>query len=240
MKSTNNQPNSFSMEDFEKGLMLAGFISPSNTTEMEEREILANHEAGLKKKNRSVYFKRVVLAAEIANQLHAERTFGRIKFQKLVYLCEHAVEMDLQHRYSKLAAGPFDNKFMHTIEADFRKRKWFNIEKVKANGVTRSVYKPLEEVEKYKPYYTSYFQNQSNSISKIIDLFRTASTEHSEIAATLFYCKVELSNKDQSFALEDLLDRFYDWAIEKHRFDREKVISVWRWMIDHNMVDELD
>src|SRR5690606_2254948 len=35
--------------------------------------------------NSSLFFKRVVLAAKIADELHNEPTFGHVKFQKLVY-----------------------------------------------------------------------------------------------------------------------------------------------------------
>src|SRR5690606_33527387 len=38
------------------------------------------------KKNKALFFKRVVLAAEIVYNLHNERTFGHVKLQKLMYL----------------------------------------------------------------------------------------------------------------------------------------------------------
>jgi hypothetical protein len=49
----------------------------------------------------NLYFKRIVLAAEIADQLYTEPTFGHVKFQKLVYLCEHRCRMRLSERYCK-------------------------------------------------------------------------------------------------------------------------------------------
>ena len=49
----------FSIEDFEKGLMLAGFISPQNEEEITEREILENHENKLKKEKGQIYFNEV-------------------------------------------------------------------------------------------------------------------------------------------------------------------------------------
>jgi hypothetical protein len=128
MKSTNNERKTFSMEDFEKGLMLAGLISPKTTTEINERKEPERYEQTLKKEKKELYFKRAVLAAEIAYQLHSDFTFGRIKFQKMVYLCEHVADMNLEERYSKQAAGPFDNKFMHSIHTEFTRQKWFEVE----------------------------------------------------------------------------------------------------------------
>ena len=51
--------------------------------------------------------------------------------------------MDLQDRYAKQAAGPFDNKFMHSIEEDFTRQKWFQVNKKFENGMTVTKYVPL-------------------------------------------------------------------------------------------------
>lgn len=228
------------MEDFEKGLMLAGLISPNNTCELEERTAVQAYEEQLNQKKGKIYFKRVVLAAEIAHQLYAEPTFGRVKFQKLVYLCEHAAEMDLQSRYKKLAAGPFDNKFMHTIETEFKRNKWFDVKKLKEGRYTRSVYYPLENVLKYQSYYTLYFPNESASIARIIELFRSAKTDIAEIAATLYACRLELFTTNQPVKFENILSLFYDWSIEKERFDRAVVQSVWKWMVEKELIEDVD
>ena len=237
MKSTNNKMGAFSMEDFEKGLMLAGFISPNNIRELEERELLEEYEKELKQERKNLYFKRVVLAAEIANELHAERTFGRVKFQKLVYLCEYAVEIKVQERYRKFAAGPFDHKFMHTIEKEFNSHKWFKVEKVFKNKIYKTEYKPLENVEKYKPYFQSYFKNDASSIAKVISLFRSSRTADAEIAATLVACRLELMNKNEVILLETLLKLFYEWSDAKGRFPKEEVISVWKFIVSNCLVE---
>src|SRR4051812_3853195 len=104
MKSTKIKKSSFKMEDFEHGLMLAGLITPGSAQELNELEALQELEASsikTKPTKNNTFFKRVVLAAEIASQMHKEPTFGRIKFQKLVYLCEHAASINLNERYSK-------------------------------------------------------------------------------------------------------------------------------------------
>ena len=133
MKSTSKKKNLFSLEDFEKGLMLAGYISPYNSDELVEREILNDYENQKEEKRKSSYFKRAVLAAEITCQLHAESTFGHVKLQKLMFLCEHASNMNLNDLYLKKAAGPFDNKFMHSIDKELAKQKWFTAKRKKSN-----------------------------------------------------------------------------------------------------------
>jgi hypothetical protein len=224
------------MEDFEKGLMLAGLISPGNVNELNERMELEKYEKDLKEQKSKVYFRRAVLAAEIVSKLHEEPTFGRIKFQKLVYLCEHIAEMDLQKRYSKFAAGPFDNKFMHGIKTEFERQKWFRIDEIFDGKMKRSKFTPLENCNKYKTYYEAYFDEIDNSIKYVIDLFRKQKTDFTEIAATLFFCFLEINEKGESFTEEKLLSIFYAWSKEKNRFDEKTVLNAWNWLKEKDLV----
>lgn len=226
----------FSMEDFEKGLMLAGYITPTSISELHERNELEAHEKDLDKNKKSLFFKRVTLAAAIASQLYSERTFGRVKFQKIVYLCEHAAEMGLQERYSKQAAGPFDHKFMHTIDKEFKKNKWFEVKKFTENGITRYKYSPLENVENHKKYYNSYFKDSRDNIQLVIDLFRTLKTDTTEIAATVYACLIELQSQSAEINKPDLLRLFYNWSDKKIRFREELVIETWDWMVEKGII----
>jgi hypothetical protein len=238
MKSPKNERRpSFSMEDFEKGLMLAGLTSPSNIVELNERTELDKYEKELNEEKAKLYFKRVVLAAEIASQLHSENTFGRIKFQKLVYLCEHAANMNLQDRYSKQTAGPFDNKFMHGIETEFKKQNWFEVQKIFEGNMKRSKYVPLENSDQYKKYYDAYFSQRNSNIQYIIDLFRNLKTDFTEIAATLYACFLEIKAKEEQFSEQSLLKLFYSWSDKKKRFDKDNVLSAWKWLNDKGLIN---
>lgn len=237
MKSTNSESKPFSMEDFEKGLMLGGIISPNTIEELKERTILENFEKEQKASKSSQYFKRAVLAAKVASELHAEPTFGRVKFQKLVYLCEHICKLNTQDRYEKFAAGPFDSKFMHSIEKEFEKQKWFKVEKEKKGTITRSKYLPLSQCEKFKPYYERYFAQNAHSINHIIDIFRKEKTDFTEIAATLSACHFEIQQKNEVFSEKLLLENFYSWSKEKERFEKKRVLLIWQWMKDKNIIE---
>lgn len=226
------------MEDFEHGLMLAGLVTPRSAKDLHEREVLEEFEQSTKKKpaKDNTFFRRVTLAAEIASQMHEEPTFGRIKFQKLVYLCEHAAEMELNSRYSKQAAGPFDNKFMHSIETQFTKNKWFKVEKKQNGKFKRSVYVPLEKADDYKKFYNAYFKTHLGKIQYVLDLFKKLKTDTTEIAATLYACIIELDAEGKSINEESLLTKFYAWSEAKERFERKDVISTWSWMIEKQIV----
>ena len=236
MNPTKPEKFTFSFDDFEKGLMLAGLVTPANASELEERETLEAFEKQAKMESGKLYFKRAVLAAEIASELCNELTFGRIKFQKLVYLCEHAAHMNLQNRYSKQAAGPFDNKFMHSIEQEFKKQNWFTVEKIKEGNITRSKYTALPGRDTYKKYYESYFINEADDIRHIIDLFRKERTDKTEIAATLFACSLELQSNSESLTEKKLLELFYAWSERKRQYAEKMVLSVWEWLKSEGVV----
>lgn len=236
MKSTNKEKARFSLEDFEKGLMLAGYLMPKSVAELNEREALDSYEQSTVLEPKNVYFKRIVLAAEIAAKLNHEPTLGRIKFQKLVYLCENAANMHLESRYQKQAAGPFDNKFMHTIAQEFQKNKWFAVEKEVCASYTRSKYVPMENADGYKKYYESYFKQEDDKIQYIIELFRKKSTDYTEIATTIFACYLELKHKKDEILWESLKKLFYDWSDKKKRFSEKEVRASFEWLQEKGLV----
>lgn len=236
MKSVQIEKKAFSMEDFEKGLMLAGYLMPQSILELNEREALEKYETELKSSKKNIYFKRVVLAAEIVSKLYNEPTLGRIKFQKLVYLCEHVAHMNLESRYSKQAAGPFDSKFMHSIEKEFKTNKWFSVLKLKDGKFTRSKYIPLENCDGYKKYYCNYFERDDAQIQFIIELFRARPTDYTELAATVFACYLEILSKKEDYSPDKLLYLFYNWSETKLRFDQNEVLNSFAWLQNNGLV----
>lgn len=227
----------FTMEDFEKGLMLLGYILPSSEQELKELEALEQFEKEQAIERQQTHFRRVVLAAEIVGKLYSEPTMGRVKFQKLVYLCEYAAEMELAHRYQKQAAGPFDHKFMHSVHLEFKKLKWFETKIVTSGDYKRTVYQPMSNVEGYKGYYNSYFGQLDDSIQHVIQLFRKQSTEKTELAATVHYCLCELEANGHPITLAALIKLFYDWSKAKSKFSEQDVLESARWLKQNGLTD---
>lgn len=179
------------------------------------------------KQTNKTYFKRVVLAAEIAKSLHNENTFGHVKFQKLMYLCEHAYNMQMNDRYCKQAAGPYDRKFMHSIDCEFKKQKWFEVQQDKESKYQKFTYLPLPGLEKQEEYFKKYFPNDSD-ISYIIKLFKSSKTSEVELVATLYAIVIEIN---QTFIPESLLlDKFYNWSDQKKKFSEAQVLETLKWM----------
>lgn len=188
--------------------------------------------------NRSSYFKRAVLAAEIATQLYKEPTFGHVKFQKLMFLCENIEGMNIDYSYSKQAAGPYDNKFMHSIDLEMKRQKWFQVKKEKSGNFSRCVFVPLENFEGHKQYYKRYFIHKEEKIQWFIDTFRKERTDKVELIATLYGCWLELINKQQIVNNASLLASLYGWSEEKQKYSEETALKAIQWMEDNGVTPE--
>ncbi|CAN5141309.1 hypothetical protein BH09BAC3_BH09BAC3_24660 [soil metagenome] len=184
------------------------------------------------KATKNDYFKRLVLAAEIANKLHEEPTFGHIKFVKIYFLCDHVCNMKFSSIYDKYAAGPLDAKQMHSIDAEFKKRKWFTITKSKYGFR----YNPDEKLSEYQTYYEGYFKNSISDINKVIDLFRNKKSDFCEIVATIFYIQKDFILNHKLVNNASLIKDFYDWDEKKKRFSKSEILQAIDWMNENEII----
>ncbi len=176
------------------------------------------------------FFRRVVLGAEIVNQCHREFTFGNVKFQKLQYLCEEASNMKFQTNYSKQAAGPFDNKLMHTIKSEFKKQGWFEAYKIDNGKYSKGAFRPLNKVDSYKEYYNKYFEEDKSKIQYLIDTFIKSKTDDVELVATIYYSWDEIIKEKAIFSNQLIINKVYSWHKSKKKFSENQIIEKIGWM----------
>ena len=189
------------------------------------------------KKSKALFFKRVVLAAEITHNLYGERTFGHVKLQKLMYLAEQVSNMKLSSRYTKQAAGPYDAKFMHTIDRELERLKWFNIEIKQGSKYNTYEYSLGEKVDSYKSYYYNYYSENLDSIRWLIETFGKHQTKKVELVATIYSCLEEFIKSKEDFTSDLLLQRVMDWSKEKRKkFTPKDVSNAHNWMIEKGLV----
>lgn len=189
---------------------------------------ITDKKSAASKTNQNDYFKKLVLAAEIANQLHSEPTFGHTKFVKVEYLCVQVCDMKLSLNHGKYAAGPLDPKHMYSVDAEFKNRKWFKI--VKREGGYGYKYFPAENIDEYKTYYSRYYGKHLDLINKIITLFRKADSSFCEKVATLYFVWKE-NLKENTLISDDLLIAgFYQWSEGKKKFTKNELLKALEWM----------
>ncbi len=171
------------------------------------------------------------LAAEITFQLHTEPTFGHLKLQKLIYLCQQLKHMDLAADFKQHAAGPYDRNIATYIDTEFKKRQWFSYHQDETPK-----YKQLRKCSEHRADFNRFFEKEAFSIYDLIGLFRTCKSNHIEIVATLFACWLRLLEKKLSVSEEQLLKDFYAWSKEKKRFSKDEVLNGYKWMKQNSVV----
>lgn len=165
------------------------------------------------------------LAAEITFQLHTEQTFGHLKLQKLIYLCQQLKHMDLAADFKQHAAGPYDPVMARYLDKKFKDHEWFSYDPQRDLK-----YKPLSRCNDHRSAFNKYFAKDVTAIYDLIGLFRTSKSDHIEIVATLFACWLRLLENKQSVTEEQLLKDFYAWSEEKNRFSKAEVLNGYKWM----------
>ncbi|UXX78609.1 hypothetical protein N7E81_14705 [Reichenbachiella carrageenanivorans] len=180
-----------------------------------------------------LYFRRVVLAGEIARKLYAEFTFGHVKFQKLMFLCEKICEYNLQDRYLKQAAGPMDHKFMHSIDKEFKKQNWFDV--TREGKYKKFTYHPLSGLSKQEEYYSRYYSMYDDKIQWLLQIFKSTKTDKVELVATLFACWEEALQNNELVSDRLLIAKVYKWSKEKIKFKEAEIIKSIRWMEENDL-----
>lgn len=178
-----------------------------------------------KKISKTDYHKRTVLAAEIIFKLKNEYTLGHLKLQKLMYLCQHILHMDLHTNFLKQAMGPYDPNLMRSIDKQLNSHKWFKYVK---NDSPK--YQSLEKAGEHKNWYEIYYKDHLIEIDFLIEKFRKIKTNRIEIIATVFACWKELLESKQLVNENSLVSKFYNWSEEKSKFKKEQVFKEIQWM----------
>ena len=179
------------------------------------------------------YFRRAVLAAKIAHEYHLERSFGVVKFQKLVYLAEQSSSMNFTSNYRKQAAGPMDHKFIHSIKSEFERQGWFTVSK--EGEYKKWVFTPGENVTAYEQYFEKYYGNVKSEIQYLIDSFRKWKTDDIELVATLFACWLETKEENSLLNDQVLIKKIYSWHKAKEKFTENDILKGIRWMEENGV-----
>lgn len=175
----------------------------------------------------NVHFLRAVLCSEIVHRLHQEPTFGRVKLEKILFLSEAYAGIDLEGRYQRAAAGPFDNRALRSAESQIQKQKWYR--PVKGEKGTR--YVPMEKAGGHQKYFPRYWPEQQPKFDRLVELLRSFDTEQCEIVATLFAVWKDGLRADQPCTDADIVEEVLtQWHPSKQRIPRERWLNALQWM----------
>ena len=175
----------------------------------------------------NVHFRRSVLAAEIAERLYKEPTFGHVKMEKMLFLAERLCHIDIGSHYHRDAAGPYDNRALRSIDSQLRKQKWFDVKRTEKGNR----YVPMQNCGKHKTYFDKYYSTVLPTFDKIIDTFKTQNTERCEIVATLYSAWEDLLHSNKPFTDADIVNEVLNnWHESKKRISQDRWLSAIQWM----------
>lgn len=181
----------------------------------------------------NVHFRRSVLAAEIADRLCEEPTFGHVKMEKMLFLTERLCRIDIGSHYHRDAAGPYDNRALRSIDSQLKKQKWFEVRRTEKGNR----YVPMQNSGKHKTYFDKYFSAVLPTFEKIIDTFKTQNTERCEIVATLYSAWEDFLNSNKTFTDADIVNEMLNnWHESKKRISRERWLNAIQWMRENGFV----
>lgn len=221
--------------DFSKDLineLMGRDVTPSK---IEQPESILQHQ--LKR--------RLALASHVVNQSQGDKTLGRTKLAKVIFLSDSLYKLDLGMKYERAAAGPLDMKAMVDprigLESLAEKNSFFKTIKSKKTeaGNSKYSYIPQRNIQKGEDFAKEVFVDSLEAINALIKLLRPLNTEQSEIVATLFCCWNDLAFGNQVFTDDDIIEDFLtNWHENKERFNEKRdVLKAWLgWMRRNNVI----
>ena len=175
----------------------------------------------------NVHFRRSVLAAEIADRLYEEPTFGHVKMEKMLFLTERLCHIDIGSHYHRDAAGPYDNNALRSIDSQLKKQKWFEVRRTEKGNR----YVPMQNRGNHKTYFNRYYSSVASTFDKIINTFKTQRTEQCEIVATLYSAWEDLLHSNKPFTDTDIVNEVLNnWHESKKRISQDRWLSAIQWM----------
>ncbi len=159
------------------------------------------------------------------SQLYEEKSFGRVKFQKVLYLCEYVCHLEgLESNYHKAAAGPLDEALLTKIEKELRQLQWIDTVSSPSNKYNERIsYASLNKLNDYQNWYDKYWGDENENIQHLIGLLRFANTEKCEMIATLYAAWNDLIIK--GFTVPDdnlIIKEVFEWHKKKKRLTKEQ------------------
>lgn len=173
------------------------------------------------------------MAGHIINKCNTE-DFGRVKFQKLLYLVEHVFQLDFNSNYERKAAGPHDCSLLKSIEGTLQRYNFYKIPQDSQNN-KRVHYIPLSSATDLSDYFHDHFASEENSINLFLDKFKNLAWEQCEIVATLYAVWNNRIIRGQEISDLLLKQDFLAWDSNKAKYET-RIDGALKWMKQKNII----
>lgn len=153
-------------------------------------------------------------------------TLGRTKLVKALYIAQTHEELDLQFRFQRYAAGPFDEAIFK-LEGTANKNDWFTTKERETYGVT---YHPAANTDAMCEEATSFLGDQKASLDRLLGHMATMDTKQAELFATTYAAWNDLLIDGKEANDDSIITEFYSWDESKKKFNCPEIINQLKWM----------
>lgn len=185
--------------------------------------------------------RRAAIATYLVHSHKDEQKFGRVKLEKLLFLFEGAGVVELNGNYKRKAAGPLDQDALYNkrsgIEAVAARANFFTSEVRVSKGKERVIYKLGTHSDQALSLAKGAFNGSLKEAQRLVAIFKKATTEQSEIAATLFAAWNDLLISGHNPTDNDVIQEVRkNWHQSKSRFSEQRLQIAINWMRKVNLV----
>jgi type ISP restriction-modification system protein/N-6 DNA methylase len=181
---------------------------------------------------------RLAIASHIIKDLEFDRHLGRVKFAKIFYLIDAKLNLSLNTKYYREAAGPLDGRALYNskfgIEQMGDSLNYFNTKK---GAGQRVQYLPGKNIKESLEKGGQLLGKKGSEVNRIIELCGRLDTDQCEIVATLFACWNDLLIEEKKANDQDIIKEFlHNWHHKKLRFPKRRLLKALSWMKKHDLI----
>ncbi|MDT8855216.1 hypothetical protein RNZ50_09355 [Paracoccaceae bacterium Fryx2] len=181
---------------------------------------------------------RVLVAADVVHRLGAQPSLGRIKLQKMMYLAEaHANINEIDGRYERYRAGPYDGAMMPEIEVGLRQGQFFDAKEDGTADRGRITFQRMPRAGDHRDALSAHLGDKVASLRSMVDLFRDMNTEATEAVATLYAvwndALIDGQQPDDAAIIRGFRQ---NWHADKGKFKEADLHNWLAWMRRNGIV----
>jgi type I restriction enzyme S subunit len=172
----------------------------------------------------------LLVASEIIRANQRTSRFGRVKFQKLLYLAEtHIGFTEINGSYDREAAGPLDRALLNRLEIGLEAQNLFRATNPDGRAI---IYEALGASPAGRDELRQAIGSRSDALFTMIQKLSDMKTKSVEAIATLFAvwndALIDAQSPDDDFIINGVLN---DWHPEKRKKFRAEDLRNWLgWM----------
>ena len=191
-------------------------------------QIKATPEQPVRKHSKGINFKRGAIAAYAVSRLAHRSQFGRTQMEKVLYLAQQGLGVNLELEFKREAAGPFDEE-IHKLESLAVKQGWFVASP--RPGTFGTAYDPGANIDERCSAAGRILGESMQRFDWILDQIAKMNTERAELWATVHAAWNDLMlSAKAGINDERIVQEVYSWHPSKARFDRDRIVQCIAWM----------